>query len=165
MGNVLSEDAAAATNDETRFGKEGLSVNLESPHADKEMNYGASVPRCQPKHTERDTAQTTQQQQQQQQQHLLLDQQEQDQQQDTAPKSGNSTSATNHDAAAADDERGKQKLSYLQMARMGYQELVNAIIRPPRADYKVSQLTMKTLLHIFRSLTNDSSSLLDSLTD
>jgi hypothetical protein len=31
----------------------------------------------------------------------------------------------------------QKKLSYFQMARLGYQELVNAIIRPPRADYKV----------------------------
>jgi hypothetical protein len=28
-------------------------------------------------------------------------------------------------------------MSYIQMAKLGYQELVNAIIRPPRADYKV----------------------------
>lgn len=33
----------------------------------------------------------------------------------------------------------QKKLSYFQMARLGYQELVNAIIRPPRADYKVSE--------------------------
>lgn len=32
---------------------------------------------------------------------------------------------------------GLGKMSYLQMAKLGYQELVNAIIRPPRADYKV----------------------------
>ena len=31
-----------------------------------------------------------------------------------------------------------KKLSMLEMARLGYQELVNAIIRPPRAEYKVS---------------------------
>ena len=55
------------------------------------------------------------QQQQQQQQ-----QQEQQQQEMTA--------------AAAQQQK---KLSYFQMARLGYQELVNAIIRPPRADYKV----------------------------
>jgi hypothetical protein len=30
----------------------------------------------------------------------------------------------------------QKKLSYVEMARMGYQELVNAIIRPPRAQYK-----------------------------
>jgi len=34
----------------------------------------------------------------------------------------------------------QKKLSYFQMARMGYQELVNAIIRPPRADYKMEAL-------------------------
>jgi hypothetical protein len=33
-----------------------------------------------------------------------------------------------------------KKLSYFQMARLGYQELVNAIIRPPRADYKVRNI-------------------------
>jgi len=37
----------------------------------------------------------------------------------------------------------QQKLSYFQMACMGYQELVNAIIRPPRADYKVRRLMME----------------------
>ena len=44
----------------------------------------------------------------------------------------------------SDDERNKtdntekqKKMSYIQMAKLGYQELVNAIVRPPRADYKV----------------------------
>ena len=31
----------------------------------------------------------------------------------------------------------KKKLSYIEMARLGYQEVINAIIRPPRANYKV----------------------------
>lgn len=34
------------------------------------------------------------------------------------------------------EKERQKKLSYFQMARLGYQELVNAIIRPPRADYK-----------------------------
>ena len=34
----------------------------------------------------------------------------------------------------------KKKLSYLQMARLGYQEVINAIIRPPRAKYKMGAL-------------------------
>ena len=37
-----------------------------------------------------------------------------------------------------DDMSQQQRLSYLQMAKIGYQELVNAFIRPPRAEYKVS---------------------------
>jgi hypothetical protein len=36
-------------------------------------------------------------------------------------------------------QNAAKKLSYIQMAKLGYQELVNAIIRPPRADYKVSR--------------------------
>jgi len=33
-----------------------------------------------------------------------------------------------------------QEMSYVQMAKAGYQELVNAIIRPPRAEYKEEAL-------------------------
>jgi hypothetical protein len=36
-----------------------------------------------------------------------------------------------------EEEKAQQKLSYVQLAKLGYQELVNAIIRPPRAEYKV----------------------------
>jgi len=35
-----------------------------------------------------------------------------------------------------------KKLSYIQMAKLGYQELVNAIIRPPRAEYKVNVILL-----------------------
>jgi len=40
-------------------------------------------------------------------------------------------------ASAAEEQK---KMGYFQMARLGYQELVNAIIRPPRADYKEEAL-------------------------
>lgn len=40
-------------------------------------------------------------------------------------------------AAKEKEEMDPRKMGYIQMARMGYQELVNAIIRPPRAEYKV----------------------------
>ncbi|CAJ1939566.1 unnamed protein product [Cylindrotheca closterium] len=33
-----------------------------------------------------------------------------------------------------------QDKNYLEMARMGYQQLINAIIRPPRANYEMRQL-------------------------
>ncbi|CAM9397027.1 unnamed protein product [Discosporangium mesarthrocarpum] len=38
-----------------------------------------------------------------------------------------------------DSEHG-QEMSYWQMAKVGYQELVNAIIRPPRAEYDMAAL-------------------------
>ena len=116
MGNVLSEEAAEET-----FLKEGF--NLESPEADKEINYGASVPRCQPKHTEAAAKQAEAQN----------DDNDNNSQEDTIEPNGGGKSSKNGSEAA----EAKPKLSYLQMARMGYQELVNAIIRPPRADYKV----------------------------
>ena len=119
MGNVISEEQ-----DEEAFLKEGF--NLESPDADKEINYGNSAPRCQPKHTESEKA---------------VDQAAMD----AAAMDAATMDETASDKATATEEQRQQakqqKLSYIQMARMGYQELVNAIIRPPRADYKVSQAT------------------------
>lgn len=45
-------------------------------------------------------------------------------------------------SSASNDENltQQQQLSYLQMAKIGYQELVNAFIRPPRAEYKIESL-------------------------
>ena len=43
----------------------------------------------------------------------------------------------------------QKKLSYFQMARLGYQELVNAIIRPPRADYKVSTVLQVYYVYLY----------------
>ena len=48
-----------------------------------------------------------------------------------------SSAAAMEDAPQNPNDEPTKKLSYLQMAKLGYQELINAIIRPPRADYKV----------------------------
>jgi hypothetical protein len=49
-------------------------------------------------------------------------------------------------AALDDDENAlePEQLSYWQMIKQGYQELVNAIIRPPRCTYEISQLGPKS---------------------
>ena len=131
MGNALSEEEQEQIMEEA--------YNLEDPGADRQLNAGTAAPNCQPKHTQRETE----------------------------PKNGGSegdetaishknqrTSSTTSVREAQEDRRKRQhmadqqqqedemtlqqkKLSYFQMARLGYQELVNAIIRPPRADYKV----------------------------
>lgn len=41
-------------------------------------------------------------------------------------------------------ETDQEKLSYWQMAKQGYQQLVNAIIRPPRCAYTTEHLGPKT---------------------
>jgi hypothetical protein len=52
-----------------------------------------------------------------------------------ANNNNNSTSSMN--STDSQNSNNPKKMSYLQMAKVGYQELVNAIIRPPRCDYKV----------------------------
>lgn len=134
MGNALSEEEQEQIMEEA--------YNLEDPGADRQLNAGTAAPNCQPKHTQRETE----------------------------PKNGGSegdetaishknqrTSSTTSVREAQEDRRKRQhmadqqqqedemtlqqkKLSYFQMARLGYQELVNAIIRPPRADYKMEAL-------------------------
>jgi hypothetical protein len=56
-------------------------------------------------------------------------------------------------AAASDDDEAKEpeQLSYWQMIKQGYQELVNAIIRPPRCKYETSQLGPKSFEYLGKS--------------
>lgn len=128
---------------------EGLS--LDNPHIDKKVNAGTTAPNCQPKHTQVALS--------------LHDDDEDDDDDDdidddSSTTGGGSTAASSSDqtkklsraekarlkkekAAAArrkKDSEDLKKMGYLQMAKMGYQELVNAIIRPPRADYKEETL-------------------------
>jgi protein subunit release factor B len=100
--------------DEENSDDHDFGLDLKSPDADGQMNDGTAEPNCQPKQSQsinrRNSASNLEGELQQQEQ-----QEQNESMQPQAP----------------------QKLSYLQMAKMGYQELVNAIIRPPRADYKV----------------------------
>lgn len=115
---------------EKGFLEEGF--NLESPDADQKINFGTSAPQCQPKHTSRndegnstgghahlrDSRESSLSDSSGQLEHRDKRQHMQNQEQPQA-------------------QQDPKKLSYIQMAKLGYQELVNAIIRPPRADYKV----------------------------
>lgn len=132
MGNALSEE------EETQLLEEAYSMSLESPEADKVLNAGTAAPNCQPKKT--------------------MKEQREDQEDDDHPDGDkrlsekhrrNSSMSENNDGERRKRQHTEQqqqqamtaqqqkKLSYIQMAKLGYQELVNAIIRPPRADYKV----------------------------
>ena len=131
MGNALSEE------EEEELLEEAYTMSLESPEADKYLNSGTAAPDCQPKHTKDKDGEG---------QEVGLATNE-----EKTPKHRRGSSMNEND----DDRRKRQhtagnqkdqnlsaaqqqkKLSYYQMARLGYQELVNAIIRPPRADYKV----------------------------
>lgn len=128
MGNALfsleDEDA-----DQIPF-----DYNLESPDADAQLNGGTAAPNCQPKHS---------MQAQDDSHHGVKharssDGASQDEDEGEEKK-------RQHLAAAAN---GNKKLSYVQMAKMGYQELVNAIIRPPRAEYKVQKVWERCIVMV-----------------
>jgi hypothetical protein len=124
MGNTVSEEDVA---DENQFFNSGL--NLESPEADSQMNLGTAAPNCQPKHTALAASSSSEGQEV-----GLNDLDGSDAGIDRPkPLRSNSTGSNNSVNSAQDPK----KMSYIQMAKVGYQELVNAIIRPPRADYKV----------------------------
>jgi len=114
-------------------------MSLDNPHVDKRINAGTTASNCQPRHT-RDA----------------LDDSSSDDN-DSNTTGGGSTSSTRRlsrserkvlkkekkIAAAArkkNDQEDPKKMGYVAMAKMGYQELVNAIIRPPRAEYKEETL-------------------------
>lgn len=115
MGNEVSAEEEV----ENAFLEEGF--NLEDPEADGKINFGTAAPNCQPKHTRR------------------REDIEEEQAVEVEIKKNNSAASVQ---SAQNQQQQQQpqdpkKMSYIQMAKMGYQELVNAIIRPPRAEYKV----------------------------
>jgi hypothetical protein len=114
---------------------EGMS--LDNPHVDKAINAGTTAANCQPRHTRES---------------LSVDDNSLS---DDSTIGGESSTNTGKKLSRAErksfkkeqkaaaarrkrDQEDPKKMGYIQMAKMGYQELVNAIIRPPRAEYKVS---------------------------
>ena len=151
MGNVLSEEEQ-----EERFLEDGF--NLESPDADKVINYGTAAPIWQNKKSSSSRSLE---------QNDASHQSNRNENNDSTHRKDSSNNNSSNDAGQevvvesttnseprrtndrtttedsqpqpTDSDEAPKKLSYLQMAKLGYQELINAIIRPPRADYKVRE--------------------------
>ena len=133
---------------------EGMS--LDNPHVDKAINAGTTAANCQPRHT-RESLSLESVSEDDDDSTLGGDgsgDNDGDANYDPTDGSGagggkkpsrqERKAMKKEKAAAAAAARKKKeqedpkKIGYIQMAKMGYQELVNAIIRPPRAEYKVS---------------------------
>lgn len=119
---------------------EGMS--LDNPHVDKAINAGTTASNCQPRHT-RDELNVNDNSS------SASDDDDDDgsSTSNTSPTTRKERKAIKKEQKAAaqakkkretQDAQDPKKMGYVQMAKMGYQELVNAIIRPPRAEYKVS---------------------------
>ena len=130
MGNVLSEE------EENEVFEEAYALSLNSPDVDKKVNQGTTAANCQPKHTSQELKQQEGTEVAIQSNDSLMEpnshKHERANSSDSMDHRGN-----NKRVHASTEEERQQKLSYVQMAKLGYQELVNAIIRPPRAEYKV----------------------------
>jgi hypothetical protein len=75
----------------------------------------------------------------------------------TTSKSSTDNSMGEEDAAGDDSSledaqngstTSKEEMGYVEMARMGYQQLVNAIIRPPRCSYEVSSTLLSQSFYV-----------------
>ena len=58
----------------------------------------------------------------------------------TPPRRSKSTPPQTNKTKNKSPLRNPEKLTFVQMAKLGYQELCNAIIRPPRSNYPLSAL-------------------------
>lgn len=123
MGNVLSEE------EDEQFLEDGF--NLESPGADKAINFGTAAPVWQNQNDFLDDEG----------QEVVIHRRNMS---DETSSNEEESSSTGKSSRRGEQQQQQpinpKKMSYIQMAKLGYQELVNAIIRPPRADYKVRKI-------------------------
>jgi len=132
-------------------------VTLESPEADKYLNSGTDAANCQPKHTQSELTQgqklvveegleVVMKERSDEPEVHLEDEDGKSQPLSAKHRRGSSVSDSGEERrkrqhlTQSQQQAAAKKLSYVQMAKLGYQELVNAIIRPPRADYKMEAL-------------------------
>jgi len=135
-------------------------MSLDNPHVDQKINAGTTAANCQPKHTrdaleseidsldssdfdsnDDDLASSTRHGSESIASVTSSEDKSRKQrraEQKAADKAARkeAKAAVRRKKQAAADAEEQKKMGYFQMARLGYQELVNAIIRPPRADYK-----------------------------
>lgn len=129
--------------------------SLDNPHVDKFINAGTTAANCQPRHTREAmrpsessdddddgdisstlsadssvlsaSSRASRQQQRKEKKAMKKARKEESRQRRLEDKQ----------KAKEEEDLDPRKMGYIQMAKMGYQELVNAIIRPPRAEYRV----------------------------
>ena len=147
--------------EEEQLLEEAYTMSLESPEADKYLNAGTAAPNCQPKRNSVRSGggggDTDDDELEEGQEVIIKDKDKNGGDGDGKGHASKHRRASSSVSDSDQEERRKRqhtnnltsaqqkKLSYFQMARLGYQELVNAIIRPPRADYKVRTFLMNTL--------------------
>ena len=115
---------------------------LDTNHTEinSKLNTGTASPNCQPSHTvkELEEARRRKEREEQLAEMLGVDDSTHAQYLEQKRREEGET-AGNNNSSSNDPEKGSLG-SYVQMAKTSYQELVNAIIRPPRANYREEHL-------------------------
>jgi dipeptidyl aminopeptidase/acylaminoacyl peptidase len=102
------------------------------------LNRGTAAPNCQPSHTIRELEEEARRKEEEELAELMnVDDSRHESY--LAERRNSKGSGNNGNTAEPQPEKGSIG-SYVQMAKTGYQELVNAIIRPPRAQYREEHL-------------------------
>jgi len=127
-------------------------TNLDNPYVDREINAGTTAANCQPRHTQEALKSEVSSDDDGISSTLSIDdsvnsassrsswkqrRKEKKAQKKVQKDQAKQKKQEEKQKAKEEKELDPRKMGYYQMAKMGYQELVNAIIRPPRADYKV----------------------------
>eukprot|EP00580_Thalassiosira_gravida_P016295 CAMPEP_0201664284 /NCGR_PEP_ID=MMETSP0494-20130426/5806_1 /ASSEMBLY_ACC=CAM_ASM_000839 /TAXON_ID=420259 /ORGANISM="Thalassiosira gravida, Strain GMp14c1" /LENGTH=569 /DNA_ID=CAMNT_0048143025 /DNA_START=323 /DNA_END=2032 /DNA_ORIENTATION=- len=142
---------------------EGRLDNNDRNHVNSKVNTGTSAPNCQPSHTlkeiEEERVRREKEEEKQQlereikeaerlaglldindSQHRAYLEEQHRKRLDSQSSSGSTKSSQSLSASQQAQLQQGSLGSYVQMAKTGYQELVNAIIRPPRAKYREEHL-------------------------
>mmetsp|Transcript_14360 Transcript_14360/g.25714 ORF Transcript_14360/g.25714 Transcript_14360/m.25714 type:complete len:569 (-) Transcript_14360:226-1932(-) len=142
---------------------EGRLDNNDRNHVNSKVNAGTSAPNCQPSHTlkeiEEERVRREKEEEQRQvereikeaerlaglldindSQHRAYLEEQHRKRLDSQSSSGSTKSSQSLSASQQAQLQQGSLGSYVQMAKTGYQELVNAIIRPPRAKYREEHL-------------------------
>jgi len=133
MGNVLGD---LTEEEESMLIEEAINLSLDNPDSDKILNAGTTAPNCQPK----GSITTTDSSSDSSSGGDADGNNTNENQSNNSNRNSASSNSNNRRSSKNKMTEEERKLSYMQMARIGYQELVNAIIRPPRAEYKMEAL-------------------------
>jgi len=137
--------------EERDFLEEAYSMSLDNPNVDRKVNSGTTASNCQPRHTRDELKKSGNDKDNDEEgqevvhsgennnKHYIPDD-EKAARKKKQQEENNKRNQRKPPRKSLSDVEDQAKLSYFQMARLGYQELVNAIIRPPRADYKEEAL-------------------------
>ncbi|KAL7478735.1 hypothetical protein ACHAW6_004496 [Cyclotella cf. meneghiniana] len=138
---------------------EGRLDTADHAEVNSKVNAGTAAPNCQPSHTLREIEEERRRRQEEEEAERLaglLDINDSQHADYLARRDGGGEGGENSGTRRRLDSQGSQGSlrqsqqqqqpekgsigSYVQMAKTGYQELVNAIIRPPRANYREEHL-------------------------